>query len=249
MYMSVAAIGRLRTQAKMISGTIVKEISKSMGIELDLEVGTTEGFRGHYGAVGMRMEPRQEMNQEMRLHLSFQEHFAPELTIEEGETQEYLETAMHFLNFLVHHEVAHVIQDQVFLSRPSVPSFGIAVQGDVDSMANEVMMDSMAFYFAEKIYVYQGPELGDISDLSGAQIAVNSYLAIVNHLLGHFSEIPPLLLVRLMAVSFGLNLKTDDSRLYNLGADISDRVRGMGMDRISLRYMEIFNRQAGLPPL
>lgn len=158
---------------------ITADIMEKIGAALRLNIGhsatASEGNGGSYGSVSMgiglslSLQQRIELRQEI-LPGKF-------LDIETGETIEEMKERVRVLNFLVHHEVGHLIQEERKIGQPVIGAFSLLDQKEVEHHANEILIDKLAFEAARKIYVHGD---GDIifSESMREAIAIDAHLTL-----------------------------------------------------------------------
>lgn len=167
----------LTAKAEAIIETIREKISERLGLEMSHHGSASDSNEGHYGSVlttGLSM--RLELSQRMELRHTLKDH----IEIEGGETIEDLRERFRTLNFLVHHEVAHVIQDKLKIKEPSV-DFGDLKRLDpqaAEHHANEILIDKLGFDAARKIYVFGEGDLIFDEEMREA-IAIRSHAALM----------------------------------------------------------------------
>lgn len=162
--------------------TIVEDIREKISDRLKLGMshrgsasnGNTESYASvsSGSSVGLKLELglRQELTTLLEDHIE----------IEMGETLEDLRERFRTLNFLVHHEVAHVIQDKLGIERPRI-DFGSLNHLDpqaAEHHANEIVIDKLGFDAARKIYVSGDGDLMFDEDMRES-VAVHSYAALM----------------------------------------------------------------------
>ncbi len=99
------------------------------------------------------------------------------LNVDPGSTLEEATERLRSLNFLVHHEVAHAVQNNFSIPGPSIDeeAHDAFDEENVQHHANETMVDKLAFEMAWKIYVHNdGDALFD--EETRAMIAIKAYL-------------------------------------------------------------------------
>jgi hypothetical protein len=134
-----------------ITVSIKERIGEALGLEANHTVITNGGTNGHYGAISMGMSQRVELRQTLKLKL---EHL-PEnfLEIEAGLTIEEMKERVRTLNFLVPHEMGHLVQKSRNIPRPLISEYQQLDQEKAQHQANEVLIDKLAFETARDIYV------------------------------------------------------------------------------------------------
>ncbi|HCU25174.1 MAG TPA: hypothetical protein DF383_09155, partial [Deltaproteobacteria bacterium] len=85
------------------------------------------------------------------------------------------------LNFLVHHEVAHIIQSKRKIREPRLDlrSFQRLNHEQINHNANEVVIDKLGFDAARKIYVHTEGDEVSLDESGREAIAVNAYVSLL----------------------------------------------------------------------
>ncbi len=136
-----------------ITTSIKEHIAEALGLDGHMVASTGEG-NSSYGNVSMGHSLRLEQRLEQRLEL------LPENTLEidDGTSLEEAMEVTRTLNFLVHHEMAHVIyeyqKNRVHEPKVSAPQFRHLDLEKVGHNANEIVIDKIGFDAARKIYVH-----------------------------------------------------------------------------------------------
>jgi tetratricopeptide (TPR) repeat protein len=156
-----------------ITQDIMEKIGTALGLEIGHSATTSDGNGGSYGSVslgmGIRLQPRIELKLEV-LPGNF-------LDIETGDTVEEMKERVRVLNFLVHHEVGHLIQEKREIGHPAIGAFSLLDQKKYEHHANEVLIDKLGFETARKIYVHGDGDIVFSEDIREA-IAIDAYLTL-----------------------------------------------------------------------
>jgi hypothetical protein len=162
--LSLSYIGRMIKEERLrdslsekmqeITRSIKEKIAETLGLEANQAAKTEAGNGGTYGSISMGMELSLKLKQELKLELVQQLLPRDGLTIEEGETIAEIQERIRTLNFLVHHEVGHLIQEQKKIDPPEIRSYPLLDQKNAKHQANEIIVDKLAFEAARKVYVH-----------------------------------------------------------------------------------------------
>lgn len=181
-------IARLKIRIKKSIETIGLEISKRLKLGLKPQASVSDQHAGSYATFspGLGLSPVLSLSLEMRLEMkvSLADHF----DLETEGTLESVREMSQTLNFLAHHEVAHVIQDRLGIEPPRVDFEALKHldSGRAAHYANEILIDKLGLEAARKIYVFD--ENGPIADAETREaMAVRSLNALMGIIRRHLA--------------------------------------------------------------
>jgi len=192
----------LNEKIKEIAETVKDKIGERLGLVTDVSAAVSAG-NGSYASIsfggGLRLELRQQ--------LALKQELLPanSLTIEESGSLADALARVRSLNFLVHHEIGHIIQKEKRIKPPAfaLPELRSFSARKAKRQAKEVLIDKLAFDAARKIYVHND---GDIMLSQGQResVAINAYLdlakIVLRNLDSHIHSLPNECLARIAAV-------------------------------------------------
>ncbi len=238
------------------------EISRRLGFEADHYVGTSTGNHGVYGNVLTLQGPSLALGFKMAAELRHEINYdiLEEIKIELGDSLEELKERFSLLNFLVHHEIAHVLQDRLEMLHPapqtnSFPHFDEAM---VVHYANEILLDRFAFWAGRKIYVHEGPEgFGENKENAREAASIKAYSILLNLIFRNLDSgvhvLPDETLARFVAVAEEMSqsrwideetrqvLVQGSKSMHALAAQKKSSEVISEMDRLISLYRGIFN--------
>lgn len=172
-------IDSVRKAIKKIVKTIKERIATACRLHVDPAVSIVDGG-GDYGSISMGSGLGLRLQTRLELRLTNELVPSDFLTIEKGHSLEETMERVGTLNFLVHHEMAHLIQKHRRIPRPEVDALPYRHfdPKNVRHHANEVLVDAVAFNTARSIYVYPEDEIPGIDKNMREEIAIDAHLAL-----------------------------------------------------------------------
>ena len=143
-------INILINRIQRITQAIVSKLSRALGLASP-RVSSTESDFGYMGSVSMGHSIG--LVQRIGFHLELT-RINELVNIESGLSVKDAGRRMDSLNFLVHHEIAHVVQSRQNLLGPRIGTYEEIGQEDVEHNANEVLVDKIGFALGRQIYVF-----------------------------------------------------------------------------------------------
>ena len=240
--------------------TIAKNILEKLGMQDKISGRDRAGSGGGYGSISYGGGLSLSLRIEPRLSLRLDPAMLNEIEI--GRAFETEEERLIALNFLVHHEVAHMIQDRFRYRHPIILGYEHIDQADAEHHANEVLVDALGYDAARKVYVYRHPDMtlleyinGGGVDLSSEAIATEAFYALGINVFRNIKEgnhdANDAFICRLAAVSYEIAMASEEIKnellaladsFKRLTIDKKNRDKNEEVERLISEYREIFRQ-------